>query len=108
MTVAASTSSQLPSSVKPQPRVSNFNDSSDEDEAGSTPKAEKKKKKVNNLDVNGVYSPKSPKKRKIGQANGDLSKGKKDGAEARRREAERLLVKRKELPFYQGMSKECS
>ncbi|KIS00352.1 ATP-dependent RNA helicase prh1 [Cryptococcus deuterogattii 2001/935-1] len=103
MTVAASTSSQPPNSAKPEPRVSNFNDSSDDDEVESTPKTEKKKKKkVKDLDVNGVNSPKSPKKRKIGGANGDLGKAKKDGAEARRREAERLLEKRKELPFYQG------
>ncbi|OXM81762.1 ATP-dependent RNA helicase prh1 [Cryptococcus neoformans Bt63] len=103
MTIAASTSSQPSNSAKPQPRVSNFNDSSDEDETESTPKTEKKKKKkINNLDVNGLNSPKGPKKRKIGEANGDLGKGKKDGAEARRMEAERLLAKRKELPFYQG------
>ncbi|KIR35751.1 ATP-dependent RNA helicase prh1 [Cryptococcus deuterogattii MMRL2647] len=103
MTVAASTSSQPPNSAKPEPRVSNFNDSSDDDEVESTPKTEKKKKKkVKDPDVNGVNSPKSPKKRKIGGANGDLGKAKKDGAEARRREAERLLEKRKELPFYQG------
>lgn len=107
MTVAASTSSQPPNSAKPEPRVSNFNDSSDDDEVESTPKTEKKKKKkVKDPDVNGVNSPKSPKKRKIGGANGDLGKAKKDGAEARRREAERLLEKRKELPFYQGMPKE--
>lgn len=106
MAIAASTSSQPSNSAKPQPRVSNFNDSSDEDETESTPKTEKKKKKkINNLDVNGLNSPKGPKKRKIGEANGDLGKGKKDGAEARRMEAERLLAKRKELPFYQGMWK---
>ncbi|WWC65451.1 uncharacterized protein I303_108069 [Kwoniella dejecticola CBS 10117] len=99
-------------SQKPIPKISNFHENdSDQDDAEYNddengqerlPSTRNKKR----AKLNGVSeSSSTSKKRKLSTTNGISGSGSNKnagGVESRRKEAERLFEKRKELPFYQG------
>ncbi|WWD20552.1 hypothetical protein CI109_105028 [Kwoniella shandongensis] len=107
---SSSTKATAPSQPTPstsQVRVSNFlSHSSDEeeedaDEGPSTTQSEKRRQRS---ELNGDVASPSKKKRKLVNGLRDRAALEQGGAaaEARKKEAEKLFVKRQELPFYQG------